>query len=172
MKLTSKIAATLAVLALVSTAHAAKINGEIGFTGNFVQSATNITFSNVTVLGAAGDYSGTIGQTFVGAGENFGALSIAPMTQVQNLWTFIVGPTTYSFQTSSVAASGTGKWSGGGMAKITGFEDTPGIWEVTNNIGFTFSAGTKTVPDGGATLAFLGLSFLGLGGVSRFVRRK
>jgi hypothetical protein len=174
MKITSKIAATFAVLALASTAQAAKIQGEIGFAGNFASTPTQITFSNVSVLYGDGNYSGTVGQTFLAGGEFFGPLQTSPLNQVQNLWSFDYLGKTYSFQTTSAVMSDNGnKYAGTGTASITGFEATAGVWEVTKNIGFTFSAGTKSaVPDGGATIALLGLSFLGLGGVSRFVRRK
>ena len=61
---------------------------------------------------------------------------------------------------------------GSGIAKITGQDDTEGTFVVTGNRqgqSFSFSAGS-TVPENGATLAFLGLGLVALTGVS--ARRK
>jgi hypothetical protein len=60
------------------------------------------------------------------------------------------------------------------------YDKTFGTWNATfdrqgtgTNATFGFSSSSTTrVPDGGATVALLGMSFLGLGGVSRFLRRK
>ena len=63
---------------------------------------------------------------------------------------------------------------GEGIAQLAGFDNTPGTWRFTaTQNGATFgwdSINTSArVPDGGATLALLGLSVLGLGGVRRFL---
>ena len=62
---------------------------------------------------------------------------------------------------------------GTGTAFLSGFDPTPGTWTFTaSQTGSTFSFdsinSSARVPDGGATLALLGVSFLGLGGARRF----
>lgn len=176
MKLASKIAATLAVLALASTANAAMISGLITFGGgNGVYTAGNTGILNITtqptVTFATGNFVPTIGQTAIFKPFNFtsGALN--------DLWTvggfeFDLTSMTQTLNTSlTIATVGTGMLSG------NGFQATPGTFEFSANPGtasqtFSFTAATQAVPDGGATFALLGLSLLGVGGVSRFVRRK
>ena len=85
-------------------------------------------------------------------------------------WTFTVGATTYSFDLLSLstatfvngAASGL-TLMGDGVAHITGFEDTDAIFalEATgNHLSFAILQPSNTAvpaPDGGSTLALLGI---------------
>jgi hypothetical protein len=104
-----------------------------------------------------------------------------PVGGVNPLWTVTVGLNTYSFSLSSpISISQPGdntlELKGTGTLMATGFDNTPGTWIFTGNQGggtFSYSSSNAArVPDGGASIALLGLSILGLGGVSRFVRRK
>jgi hypothetical protein len=65
---------------------------------------------------------------------------------------------------------------GSGFITSAGYDPTPGTWSFsadssTGGASFAWSstAGTKRVPDGGATIALLGASLLGLGAARRFV---
>src|SRR5690606_3528641 len=94
------------------------------------------------------------------------------------LWTFTIGGTVYEFDltaltsaTTSVTPSlSTFTLSGTGTAKITGFDDTFGVFSLQGtgeNLTFQFVQASTTanglaVPDGGATAALLGLSLLGV----------
>lgn len=167
--------ALCAAFALTSTASAAFISGTIGFFGSFNVGATSVTFPSAFVFNTTGDYAAVPDfETFLGAGENFGPLIFSPLTTPQNLWTLIYDGDTYSFEISSMLPILDGLetvgWKGNGTASISGFEDTTGYWEVTKNIGATFSAGVE-VPDGGATVALLGISLLGLHTASRKLRK-
>ena len=183
MKLTSKIAATLAVLALASTAHAQKINGTVGFTG----SAT-LNNANISSATAVTTWSGTTAAQPI-TGNFSGIASGTPVTFAPN-WIFTapkaalwsVGGFTFDYTSgASTLTTFNGQTflgvSGVGMIKRAGFMDTPGTFSFTAqtpgvNSVFTFSASGTAVPDGGASVALLGLSLIGLGGASRLVRRK
>lgn len=196
MKLTSKIAATFAVIALASTAHAAMITGAIN-----MGTDTNFAGSGV-ILGNSSDValtSGVSGATQVlgwvapivtstsgdftsitnGTAVNFTTPWVFnPSTGYNPLWevggfTFNLSSSTFNFFGNTLSVIGTGK------LNAVGFEETDGVWEFTTQGSaaqgvFSWSSSTeaKPVPDGGTTLAMLGLSFLGLGGVSRLLRRK
>jgi len=84
------------------------------------------------------------------------------------LWSFIVGPTAYSFQLTSISifsqSSNFLDIKGNGIAHIDGFSDTSGTWEITDTgsgagPAFTFGAGINVVPEPATVGCFL----LGLG---------
>jgi hypothetical protein len=101
------------------------------------------------------------------------------------LWTFTIGTTTYSFDLLSLSAAVVGGVSGGnavialtgsGISHITGFTDTLASWSLQGSTanGFVFQLSSNTtasggvgVPDGGATVALLGLSIVALWAVRR-----
>jgi hypothetical protein len=185
MKLTSKIAATFAVLALSSSAYAAGIVGGISLAGGYTVNTGNLNtataFTSFSGFSTGG--SGNFSPVVAGTAVTMTPFSFNPFpgAGVTPLWTVTVGPNTYSFNLSppiTVVQPGdnTLELKGTGVLNITGFTATPGIWIFTgNSAGGTFSyssSNAANVPDGGATLALLGVSFLGLGGVSRLVRRK
>ena len=185
MKLASTIAATLAVLALASTAHAQKINGTIGFTGSATLNSSNLN-SATTVMTWSGT---TAAQPITGNFASAGIVAGTPVTFTPN-WVFVtglnslwtVGPFTFNYSSgASTVTTFNGQTflgvSGTGIIKGTGFTDTPGTFSFTAQTPgvasvFTFSASGTAVPDGGASVALLGLSLIGLGGASRLVRRK
>jgi hypothetical protein len=94
------------------------------------------------------------------------------VTGVTPLWSFTVGSTTYSFNATSVSSffnAGLNQWDigGAGTAIETGFDNTPGTWNVNlSQSGSTFvfdsSAAAAPAPDGGSTVTLLGASFIGL----------
>ena len=101
-----------------------------------------------------------------------------PAGSVTPLWTFQVGATTYSFDATSVSSSFNStldQWDigGHGMAMVTGYSATAGLWNVNlsqSGASFVFDsseAATPTVPDGGSTMAFLGAILIGVGTLGR-----
>lgn len=177
MKLTSKIAAAFAAIALAATtAHAAKIVGVISFDGQATINGSNTGVSNFTGVTTGIPITGS----FTSVAANTPVTIAAPWSfnsgPIANFWT--VGGFTFNLSSSSIIfQSGQNVLVGGtGMITGNGFEATPGTWSYSSQSGaganVRFSASSATVPDGGATLALLGVSFLGLGGVSRLVRRK
>ncbi len=176
-----KLAGALAVAAgLLSApaAEAATINGAVTFSGGAtlnggLTTATGITaFTGTSVLFGTGSYAGTDGTS-----ATFTPFNWSPATTpVSPLWTFSIGGTTYSFDLLSVEVDSQAPTGivldGTGIAKITGFEDTPGRWYLSlqpPNLGgnrFTFSSGVD-VPEGGSAIALLGLALLGVEGARR-----
>jgi hypothetical protein len=110
--------------------------------------------------------------------------SITPFVE----WTFTIGSTTYDFILDTLLTTGTithtkvgrtNVWSvnvlGTGTAQITGFEDTVGVFTVSGtgnaaHLSFDASgiAAGDPVPDGGSTVALLGIALAGL----ELLRRK
>jgi hypothetical protein len=90
----------------------------------------------------------------------------SPSTPTQGLWS--VGGFTFDLLSSTVVTrtatflnvTGTGTISG------NGFDDTPGAWSFTaqkpGTTEFSFSASSSSVPDGGVTVALLGLTLVGV----------
>ncbi len=179
MKFTKTALAFLTV-ALVTTAfnapkaQAAMINGAITFAGgavfdtNSLATATRVnSFSGVTVMSRDGDFA-----AFTNPGDSVAMATpwiFTPSTPTLGLWN--VGGFTYDLASSTVVLqngnflliSGTGTISG------NGFEATPGSWSFTSqspkaNGVFSFSSGSAAqgVPDGGTTVALLGLSLAGI----------
>ena len=187
MKLASKIGASLAALALVSSAHAASIAGTVTFSGNATlngpfASATGVTsFSNTSVLDGTGDFTGVIGSAvLITAPWTFTSnVAVTPFWSIPNHIT-----PTFSFSlTSSSLVQNTGTFIdvvGNGVmtSTIPGLTPTPGTWtfniSTTNpaNSRFSFQSSTSSVPDGGTTLAILGGSLLGLHGLRRKFSRR
>jgi len=173
------LAATLMTCAFVPQADAALIDGAITFSGGAtydtmsLATATRVNnFSDVVVQSTEGDFSSIAVGTSVTMGSPW---IFSPSTPTPGLWT--VGGFTYDLTSATVvfqsadflSITGTGTISG------NGFDPTPGMWNFTSqtpsaNGIFSFSAGTATqgVPDGGTTVALLGL---GLGAVELIRRR-
>lgn len=180
MKLVSKIGAALfAAFVLSSTASAVKINGKIGFTGgvsldsNNLALATQVVEWESTAVGTihTGDFAGLstgIPVTFTPTWNLNTAVTIVDFWKVGG-FSFDLTSSTSSYDSAGL---GFLQASGYGKIKKAGYEDTNGIWSFsTQNPGdgskFTFSASGATVPDGGATVALLGVSLLGLHGLRR-----
>jgi hypothetical protein len=168
------------------TSLAVPIEGTIGFSGLGSVTAgatTTVNFSNpLHTIDGSDDYSvvpfGTpvTFQSIAYVGTGGDATLTAPVTP---LWTFNLATTTYSFDltnlTSATKTSGGGLSSltlaGLGTAFITGFEPTQGSFAIQGtgrNLSLQFVSASTTangtaVPDGGMTVAFLGLAWPSLG---------
>lgn len=174
LKLTlAALVAAVVASTFVPQAQAAPIQGGITFSGGAVYdtmslaTATRVdSFLNVTVESRDGDFSS------VAVGDSVTMSTpwiFSPSTPIVGLWT--VGGFTYDLTSATVvfqsadflAVTGTGTISG------NGFDPTAGVWNFTSqtpsaNGVFSFSAGVAAqgVPDGGTTVALLGLGLAGL----------
>ncbi|MES2474885.1 MAG: VPDSG-CTERM sorting domain-containing protein [Verrucomicrobiota bacterium] len=130
--------------------------------------ATQVTsWAGAIVINASNDFSGTVGQAVNFPTPWIFANSYTPFWTVGN----------FSFDlTSSWVSQSSGHLlvEGTGMLHAPGFSDTPGFWSfaITGPQGgangqFSWSSSTNSVPDGGTTIALLGLSLLGLHGIRR-----
>jgi hypothetical protein len=172
-------------LGMVIAAQAIPITGAIDMSGTatlnsmFLGNATAASaFTGVTVGGAP---TGTFAGTF-GASVTWSAFSWPSNVLVAPLWTFVFGANTYSFDLAHVSVFSQSNeflnLTGSGTFHVTGFDDTPGFWSFTisnpgggphPNFEFTFAnSQTATgVPDGGMTVALLGIAFVVLEGLRR-----
>lgn len=174
------MAAVVVSIGLLSSAQATQITGTIGFTsapnssgGSLVDNgggSFTLNFNNpMHVDFGNDDYTGTVGATTNFASITFtngGGLTTPNVPE----WTFSLGGKTYSFDllSLSTATFHNGNPSalvlmGDGVAHITGFEDTNAIFalEATgNHLSFAILQPSNTAvpaPDGGSTLALLGI---------------
>ncbi len=162
-----------AVLATSAWAVPVPIVGDLSFTGTYTVDHPNLTvatqftsFTGVVVTDPHGDYAGT-----EGAPVTFTVpLVFAPATPVTPLWQFTFGGNVYSLdavtmdvvlRTSNLLAL-----EGEAVAKITGFADTPGYWNLTANragASFSFSSSAEAIPEPtGFVLTGLGLLVFGV----------
>jgi hypothetical protein len=174
-------------LGMVIAAQAIPITGSIDMSGTannlnntLLGSATSVAFfTGVTVGGSpTGAFTGTLGSSVTWSGFSWPSnVLVAP------LWHFMsVAGTTYSFDLANVSVFSQSNsflnLMGSGTLHVDGFDDTPGTWSFTisnpgggahANFDFTF-ANSQTaagVPDGGMTVALLGIAFVGLEGFRR-----
>ena len=180
--------------ALYQQAQAVPITGDLAFFGkakasgnSTVGPSTTVTFTNPWhAIGGDGSYATVPFNTpvtfksFTFTGDGVAAALSGPSAGgVHPLWTFtLAGPTTYSFDllalTSGHTQSGGMAFTGTGIAHITGFDDTAGTWALSGTAasGFNFSFSSSTtsadVPDGGLSIALLGIALTGI----EVVRRK
>ena len=163
---------------------ATPINGSVQFFGSATPSGASpgtpvtINFTNPwSTLNGLGIYAGIlagVSATFTnfdftgdGAGAVLSASPVAP------LWSFSSGGIDYSFDlhalTNGHTDAGSMSFTGTGMAHATGFDDTAASWSLQGsgtNFNFTISTSTTAavgaVPDGGTTIALLGVSLVAL----------
>ena len=181
------------LLALAAAAQAVPINGTINMLGGSVfangagVTTTSLvdarrvqTWINPRVLDGSGSYAGLAPGTAVA----FTAPWIfSPSTPTPALWS--VGGFTFNLSSSTIVVQEAGflgiRGSGTVTSTTAGLDPTPGTWFFTtqgaasDDSSFSWSSSTVSagrVPDGGATLALLGVSFLGLGGARRFLASK
>ena len=174
MKLLKLTLAILSVALVASEAQAVMVDGAITFAGGAkfdttsLATATRVTlFKNVKVMSEDGDFTGIVNDN--------DAVTMAvpyiftPSTATPGLWsvdgfTFDLDGSLVVLQNADfLLISGTGTITG------NGFDPTPGTWSFTaqspsaNGV-FSFSASGdfNPVPDGGSTVALLGLGLTGV----------
>jgi hypothetical protein len=187
----TKLLLAIGVLAIAMAATTAVQADEISFEGTATASVsadgTTTTFSPDSpweVISGSGSYSDTVGQeadfypiAYTGSGTS------AMLTDEVDLWSFTLSDVAYSFEltalTDAVITGGTVAMSGTGTALIgtesmdatfslegDGSDDTFDIDFSTTQTGT--GSGGGTVPDGGMTVAMLGLA---LGVCGMFARK-
>lgn len=172
------------VALITVSVQAVPINGAISFDGgyalvggaNFLSaSAANILTASVTPGQATGTYASLNGGYAFSGPDTFGPIQVNPTpVTVIPLWQFTTGGITYSFDATSVSllvkTANIYAIEGYGVANVTGFDATPGYWNVTlNRAGASFSfSSSAAVPDGGMTLILLGTALTAMG----LIRRK
>jgi hypothetical protein len=182
MKLTQLFGA-LAVAAglLTSAANAATIQGEINIaaigTANIDFTANTVTFSptypatNAIVGSSTGDFAALAPVLTFGSYKNF---TYDPLSVANPIWTF--GGVSFNLlSVTSITEDSVGPERslvlfGSGVATAAGYDDTVGSWSFsadTTSSKFSWSSTASTVPEGGATLALLGLGLVGLEGARR-----
>jgi hypothetical protein len=163
----------------VQQARAVSINGVLNFSGgveldtNSVDTATMVTsWDSANVDAASGDFL-----PFVMVGD---AMTFTPS------WSFNSGPInlfwtvdgfTFDLNASSIGFQGFGTLFVTGTGWITGhgFSPTSGTFtfssqDPSSDGVFSWSGGTEAVPDGGTTVALLGLALAGIEGIRRKLR--
>jgi hypothetical protein len=165
----------------VQQAQAIPITGAITFAGGVelnsvsVNTASAVTtwldesFAMPTVQSASGSFAGLDGATATFAFPwTFNSGPIAAF------WT--VGGFTFNLLGSSIISqigdgfllvSGTGTITGPGYATTTGVTWLFSVQDDPSNGVFSFSGGSEAIPDGGATVALLGLALAGIEGIRR-----
>jgi hypothetical protein len=161
MKLSPSLTGAIIAMALSPQLRAADITGSIDI--NFLEESINSgTFATATGFTPAQPSIFTETQVYIGAplltpvtldGFQFDP----PPDSTTPLWTFEVGPATYSLEATSMTASynaGIQQWEigGEGIATISGYNATPGTWSLDfdqsgGSILFDASPGTQIVPE-------------------------
>jgi hypothetical protein len=180
------VLATLAVVllgcgVLCEQAQAVPINGAVHFVGSALPNGTSpgtpvtVNFTNPWhTINGLGIYSGIpagVSATFTSfdfTGDGVGAALSAP--PIAPLWSFSFGGVDYSFDlhalTNGHTSAGSMSFTGTGIAYATGFDDTPASWALQGSgTNFNFQISTSTtaaVPDGGTSMALLGISLVAL----------
>jgi hypothetical protein len=191
MKNISKTIFAVLVAAAISTtfiqqAQAVPITGGISLAGGYTTDTGDVntahaftSFFDVEVTGGAGTYAG------IPNGMSSPPVTMVPFTfnpfvpPVNSLWSLTYLSNTYSFDllTCIIAQQGgdTLTLHGTGTLHATGFTDTAGAWVFTaNELGgtFSFSSSNGVIPDGGTTVALLGIALAGIEGARRMFRAR
>ncbi|HND60298.1 MAG TPA: hypothetical protein PLB90_02385 [Opitutaceae bacterium] len=180
-------AASLAALLLSVAAKADLINGNISFAGSMSTNNGGIVGATTINFPAYGQYVFTVDGDFASYVSVYNAATFAPSWNFSSggslpgLWS--VGGFTFNLQSSSIIVQGlvgNNYWlviEGTGTVVGNGFDPTVGSWSFTtqnkNNTstsGFSFSAQSSAVPDGGTTALLVGLGLVGMSVIAR--RRK
>ena len=177
MTLAAPLALGISAL-LNQEASAIPIVGEVSFSGSYTINNSNLalatkfnTFTGVTVSALpTGDYSGLAGAAVTMTAFTFDPF---PVGGVVPLWTIPSSPgTSFDLLALNVAFESPTALllTGSGIAHKTGRDDTPGTWVLSaNTLGttFSFSSTNSSVPDGGTTVALLGMGLVGVEGMRR-----
>jgi hypothetical protein len=182
MKNKSLILAGVAATLMAFSAAAVPITGGLSLaggpvvvdTGSLATAQAITSFGNVAVTSAGGSYASITPFTPVTTTTGFTFLPTLSPNPTVNVWSFVFGGKTYSFDLSSIQSVSQGfdvngnqflDISGKGTLHITGFTDTIGTYIFTANSAsdtFSFSSSNGAVPDGGTTVMLLGAAFAGL----------
>jgi len=168
----------------VQQAQAVPVTGAITFAGGVTLNSGSVnTASQVltwldesgdmpTVQSGSGSFAGLAGATATFAFPwTFGSGQAA-------LWT--VGGFTFNLIASTIISqigdgfllvSGTGTISGNGSPVTTGVTWFFSVQDDSSNGVFSFSGGSEAIPDGGPTVALLGLALAGIESIRRKLRR-
>ena len=180
MKLLKLTLAVVVAALVASGAEAAMVNGAITFAGgakfdtNSLATATRVnTFKNVKVMSEDGDFAAFVNDD--DAVAMAAPYIFTPSTPTPGLWS--VGGFTFDLASSTVVLQNADFLLISGTGTITGngFDPTPGTWSFTtqspkSNGGFSFSSSDGFVaPEGGSTVALLGLGLTGLWMIRRKV---
>ncbi len=176
------LASVLGAFLLSSGVQAAFIEGsiDIGALGSNVlidKTANTVNFvdtsaffpGNALVVNSTGDLTPLLGSFAL-----YSDFTYSPLSGTNPLWLTLAGAPVASFNLTGITSideAGVGLvLTGYGIMSLTGFDPTPGNWSFSADTVsgvFTFSSQTAAVPDGGTSVALLGLSLLGLAGARR-----
>ena len=177
MTIAAPLALSISAL-LNQEASAIPIVGEISFAGSYTINNSNLalatsfnSFTGVTVSAApTGDYAGLAGASVTQTAFTFDPF---PVGGVVPLWTIPSQPgTSFDLLALTVAFESPTALllTGTGIAHKAGKDNTPGTWILSaNTLGstFSFSSTNSSVPDGGTTVALLGMALVGVEGLRR-----
>lgn len=165
-------------------AQAVPITGGISMAGGYTCDTGNIntadaftSFSGVLITGVSGSYVGVpIGQSVTMIPFVFNPF----VPPVNNLWSFTHSGISYAFDLTAITSriqngDDTLTLHGLGTLHLTGDSNTLGSWVMTANQGggtFSFSSSNQAIPDGGTTVALLGIALAGIEGVRRMFRAR
>jgi len=188
-RLFAAVVAGLAVVFSSSLVQAQPITGSLSFTGGAdvngsLSTATAYTGFFGSGLGGlpvvlGGSQMGSYASVPTGTAVTFYSFSFLPFTAPQALWSFSVGPTTYSFTATDLTDLHPGtpvlNLQGDGMLSITGFTSTPATWSYTDigtgaGPGFNFGASVTATPEPSVT-SLMGALVLVVGAVRIASRR-
>jgi|GEM_PF-1320532 hypothetical protein len=179
-------AGIVAAVIAVTSVHAVPINGTIAMGGELnlntssMATATAVSsWPSVYVVADSGAFGSISAFTQVNMSTSAWIFSPAPGVALNNLWN--VGGFQFDFTSDTVSQSGSFlDITGTGTMTATGYDPTTFNWNLgleqpttTGPMEFTFSAaagasaGGAPVPDGGLTVAFLGLALAGIEGLRR-----
>jgi hypothetical protein len=187
-------ASLLVAFGLSAVAHAAQIQGTIDFGGGVkfndvsLPGSTGGYFTAGLVLDSTGDFSSVPAIPQITpvdfANDSAGNEWLWNSGPIDDFWQ--VGGFTFDLLASQEITTANPNEAlavlGVGVISGNGFDPTPGVWAFVvtnaggndrNNASFTFQASNRTqgVPDGGTTIALLGVSLLGLHGIRRKLAR-
>jgi hypothetical protein len=180
LKTLSILAAVLIGAAFTSQQiNAAPITGGISLSGGYTVNTGNLntatafsSFSGVTVSSTSGSFTAVT----TGGAVTMNPFTFAPFPVggVVPLWSTTAGSTASFDLTSLTSLQQPGDGSltikGTGTLHLTGFSNTPGSYLFTaNSLGgtFSFSSSNAALPDGGMTMALLGVALASVEGLRR-----